>query len=936
MSKQFYDIANRIDELTEKYSIDNLNEIQNLFTQKGIEYYFFAKKLMEIEDPLVWFLPLKEKGYFNGNKNISPKEVQDQPGFFTIPFWNVLPYLERVAKLNKQNPSDEITKGLMEVVDSIICYRQTDGKRIENYRTDWFITKIIFMLPCNKWNGKNIDFINIAIKSSFGSALIQSEINKSVLPALIEHKSINLILKLLEIILDFAKTEGGTSRKTKPIMERYWQRDALSKFKKQIAELCGLEAAKIGINTIKRLLAENEGEFSYIWITTIEDSKQNQFPDKYESQLVFFIRDMLESLKPEESKDIVKELLAEKHYIFKRIAIHIINRQYNELNNLFWEWKDNPLNEYGCRHELFGLLKKNCSLFTKEQINTVLNWIETKEYNDTDAQALAFRKKGWLSTLNSANDPKVNAKYKEYDKIASGEVEHADAFIWHKDGKMRDRSPIPPAELLEKTNEEIADYLNISLPERGWHDPSQEGLNECLRQCIKQNSAKFTSNLKPFLKIPRIYQNSIIRCLSEIKQTDGIQWTQVFYFIEAMILEDIFWNETYDKEHYNYRDWIIASIADLIENGCNYEKNIFGRSLLTQIEKVLLILIEKTKAKEPEMERLIDHVLNSPKGKVLSAIIHYCLCYARLKKDEKIRWPDAIMKDFTKRLDRAIESSTDYSVTLGLYLENMLYLDKQWVIDNIERIFPKKDFKHWSAAFVGYLSYSQHVYETPYKILRENGHYAKAINTDFSDDYVQEKLVQHICVGFLENWEKLDDSTSLICLLLNKGKPKHLSEIVQFIGTVEGEEPEKKIKDKIKPLWKKMYEFLEKKKDDKEYQSVISEFCRWLDIIDDIDDEVLPWIKLTAKYINVNYLDSMLVQNLAKHVEKNPKNVGEIYIEMLNGGAYPDYDQEDIVKIVKSLYHSGYKTHADTICNMYGEVGSDFLRPLYLENHAGE
>ncbi|MFA5252289.1 MAG: hypothetical protein WC454_06875, partial [Phycisphaerae bacterium] len=371
----------------------------------------------------------------------------------------------------------------------------------------------------------------------------------------------------------------------------------------------------------------------------------------------------------------------------------------------------------------------------------------------------------------------------------------------------------------------------------------------------------------------------------------------------------------------------------LIEKGANYEGNLFGDELLPEIEKILLTLVEKTEAEKPQMTRLIDHVLNSPKGKIFSAIIHYSLCYSRFKKDEKIRWPETIKRDFTKRLDRSIESSIDYSVTLGMYLGTILYLDKEWVFDNIEKIFPKNDPTHWDAAFGGYLSSSPRIYGESYQLLRKNSHYTKALDTEFNDDYIQEKLVQHICVGFLEDWEKLNEPESLICLLLNKGKPEHLSEIVHFLWSVNDEEPRKKVKEKIKPLWKKLFEFLERKQDDRAYKAVISELHRWLDIIDEIDDEITQWVKLTAKYINVSFSDFELAENLAKHVAKNPKNVGEIYIEMLNGGAYPDYEQENVKTIVECLYSSGFKEYADTICNMYGEVGLYFLRGIYEVHH---
>ena len=75
----------------------------------------------------------------------------------------------------------------------------------------------------------------------------------------------------------------------------------------------------------------------------------------------------------------------------------------------------------------------------------------------------------------------------------------------------------------------------------------------------------------------------------------------------------------------------------------------------------------------------------------------------------------------------------------------------------------------------------------------------------------------------------------------------------------------------------------------------------------------------------------MLVECLGKHVKKAPEHVGEIYVEMLNGGTYSDYKEENIVKIVRCLYENGAAEHANSICNLYGEAGLYFLRETYEE-----
>lgn len=131
--------------------------------------------------------------------------------------------------------------------------------------------------------------------------------------------------------------------------------------------MCGLDAAKICINTIKRLLKENENEFSFISISTIEDSSQNLLPDRYEYQLVFFVRDMFENLKSDEIRDTVEELLTSEYDILRRVAIHTINHHYKELNDLFWGGDGNPLNDYRSKHELFELLKIIALLLLKNK-----------------------------------------------------------------------------------------------------------------------------------------------------------------------------------------------------------------------------------------------------------------------------------------------------------------------------------------------------------------------------------------------------------------------------------------------------------------------------------------------------------------------------------------------------------------------------------------
>ena len=128
-----------------------------------------------------------------------------------------------------------------------------------------------------------------------------------------------------------------------------------------------------------------------------------------------------------------------------------------------------------------------------------------------------------------------------------------------------------------------------------------------------------------------------------------------------------------------------------------------------------------------------------------------------------------------------------------------------------------------------------------------------------------------------------------------------------------------------------MIEVLSPKSSEAEYQEILGSLSGWLGLIDRIDAETLEWLKLSAKYVERGFDSASFVEALREHVPQTPKEVGEIYLEMLNNKVYPDYAPTDIQETIRTLYNQGYKEDADEICNLYAAAGFDFLRSLYEE-----
>jgi len=418
----------------------------------------------------------------------------------------------------------------------------------------------------------------------------------------------------------------------------------------------------------------------------------------------------------------------------------------------------------------------------------------------------------------------------------------------------------------------------------------------------------------------------------------SFEWDELFDLMLGIAKSDEFWSEEYprDRYHYDYKRYTIHKIAEIIEHGTSDDNHAFAPELLPQAENILLILARRTESYISEPYDVSSSILGSAKGQVFMAMVNYSLRVAKVYiKAKEERWAPAIKEDFFKRLDRDFEPSIEFSLMLGQYLYSILYLDDEWVISNVDRIFPKENVPHWKAAFAAYLYYSGDVCRELYMLLRNSGHYARAIETEFNDDSISRELVRHICTGYVEGWDNLVGHSSLIHKLIESKKPNHLSNVM-YLFWMQRDKLNDKIKSRLKPLWGALFQVLSFNEANPEYQKEISELSRWLSLIDEIDNQIFEWLKLSSGYAQS---DPYFIEYLSKHVEGTPVYVAELLLDCLSGLESTTYlayrSHNSVGHIVETLYEVGQREYADRICNICGEKGYDFLRELHMQHKLG-
>ena len=154
-------------------------------------------------------------------------------------------------------------------------------------------------------------------------------------------------------------------------------------------------------------------------------------------------------------------------------------------------------------------------------------------------------------------------------------------------------------------------------------------------------------------------------------------------------------------------------------------------------------------------------------------------------------------------------------------------MNKKWVQKNINKIFHKKDKLLYKSSIIGFFAYADKVYLEIYNLLKGNNILLDALNYEFSERHINEKVIQHICIGYIEDWEELKDPNSLISKILEDKKEHQIAEVVRFVEMFRGNLTEK-VKQKIKPLWKRIFNIIFENEEKSEFQNIAVELIDWL------------------------------------------------------------------------------------------------------------
>ncbi|APH11914.1 hypothetical protein ASJ33_01470 [Dehalococcoides mccartyi] len=946
----FYHDVEHIDKIIarENPSPSEIKIMIDVFLLKdGYQHYFFSRLKQ-----LNWLAFLKLYGFFD--RNPWPVEVENQPGSYTMPRWSVLDYLEWCSTQITENENSAFGEALMDIVRSVSKYRDPNGKRNDNYITDWVFIKIMANLPDQFLTIEDVDLVATYLESRWKSTLIGPEIGSKLLPAILRRGQIEKSLKLFNIATSVKWVNEVGDSSPDSIIDVYWLNDLFERNIGSLASACPLEAAEILINRIQEIIERKPSEFNIFEVAAIEDHSQDDLhKGRLPNVIVRGTRDLLNASvtrDKESALNMLAGLFKREHPIFRRLAFSVISMNWQVCSPLYKLLANRRMfNDYNIKHEVYVFLKQNFSAFPQEEKDRVIDWIESgpekEDKEDVEGKRQAYWKQGWLSAVAPSGYPKAQELYEKYKTLTNIEPDHPDFSSWMEMGWGPDLSPISVDILVQKNNSDIANYLS-SYKQSGitWKGPSREGLQGALSEAVRTHAEKFYVDLHPFTQVPIDYQYRIIGGFRKAwEEKTDLDWEKIISFCTQIVMPNEFWVKSEQNGESNLRDIIVSEIADIITDGTRDDSRAFPQNLLPQAEELLLFLLIKVESKLERPDDLLFEVLNSAKGRVLTALINYSLRVARLSNQSTTtKWSGKVKDEFTKRLDRTIEPDPRFSLTLGRYLPNLYYLDKQWVESNINLILPKNIEEHWQATMEGYLLHGK-VYSTIYDLLRSNEHYQKAVETTFRDKEARKHLIQHLSIGYLLEKEEIDDQASPFHACLAPWNTESLTEIIWFFWIqrehlvdkdtqeiqTDQQDIVKRQTARILKFWRYIYDILKGKNTLTESEKKLaSDLCRLTCYIKVLDPDTFEMIIFSAKFADKNFNSSFFIEYLLRLCDTSPSQVGEVYIAMLDSST-PVFDQKIIRATVTKLYESGQVDAANKISNIYGGRNIEFLRDIY-------
>ena len=712
-------------------------------------------------------------------------------------------------------------------------------------------------------------------------------------------------------------------------------------------------------------------DHSNIWAKSLSGHLSSYNSEDAHENLTIILRDILVARCKASSSDgrkIITALISNKYRfpLFKRLSLLCINQDWTSYNDLlvtFFKAQQNVLQKHDWEVELQDLLTDHSRDIKDADFVQILRGRIADPpdyYIKKGEKSAAYWQYTWLSPL------KENTNFSSAYALAMEKADIKDKKPYQPDRsdmefqEVTHQSPISDDSLSAMAITDLIKFISDFKGADEWGSiegkPDRRGLLDSFQGAVKKNPSKYVDSIEDFKNAPYAYIHRLFCGIKEAWNSGSdIDWSKVLVFALEYISSGVFLdaalsNQGPDSGEGRYI-WVVEAVADLIADGCRNDARAFSPDHLPAADKIFDAMVPLLNGESnPDTQRdSLTYALNTTLGRTIMAYVSYALRVARVAKQPQANWG-------TNKYERFFSIGIEAFIWFGRYLPNMRYLDKEYSDKKIQLFsqLPASN-SNWRRFMEGYLSGAT-FYEDLYYAMRHN--YEKAIDQKVFEEQIDNRLVQHICIGYLRGYESLNEQNENQALSLFRRMLDHSDsektrdrwvEVVSFFWSFvrkrnkedtgnDEESLTSKEQARIKKFWGWTYDNSDmiSLKLGNQYGTFLGRLAELTVLLDKIDATTEKWVLLSAANI-YQYRESMFfIEYLAKFTDnESAQRLGKIFLKVLEKMT-PTYKTEDILAIVKLIYEKGDRATADEICNTYGKRGYHFLRDIWARNQPAE
>src|SRR5581483_11057359 len=273
-------------------------------------------------------------------------------------------------------------------------------------------------------------------------------------------------------------------------------------------------------------------------------------------------------------------------------------------------------------------------------------------------------------------------------------------------------------------------------------------------------------------------------------------------------------------------NWSRTTILELIDEGMEDKPDKVNVELK---ERIWTIIENLTRDSDPTPEREIESLknrdplgvaINSIRGDAIQSAIKYGVWLKNnTKKEDQEKWnfkdnAPELLRVLNEHLEIKSDPSLAIRAVYGEKLSTLVWLDKNWVDENQDNIFPEgEDSKeHFDSAWDTFITFNR-AFDVLFNILKKQ--YQRAIeeiglHTDGHHhlENPEQSLSQHLILFYCRDLIQLDDS--LLIDFYSKADLSLRAEVIDFIGRVSKNDKEipQKVIDRFVNLFEVRLKFI--------------------------------------------------------------------------------------------------------------------------------